>query len=78
MAVELLGASVLPHVVLVTVMAYLLTGHRGIYPSQRVARPKHGGPLLARLTSLRELRAPQRDGNGLDAPPPPREKPPPP
>ncbi len=55
MAVELLGASVLPHVVIVTVTAYLLTGHRGIYPAQRIARLKHGGPLLARPVPLRDL-----------------------
>ena len=42
MAVELLGATVLPHVVIVATVAYLLTGHRGIYPSQRIARLKHG------------------------------------
>jgi H+/Cl- antiporter ClcA len=58
MAVELLGASVLPHVVIVTVTAYLLTGHRGIYPAQRIARLKQGGPLLSRLIPLRELEAP--------------------
>jgi H+/Cl- antiporter ClcA len=40
MAVELLGASVLPHVVIVTVVAYLASGHRGIYPSQRIGRGK--------------------------------------
>ncbi len=55
MAVELLGASVLPHVAIVATVAYLLTGHRGIYPSQRIARLKHGGPLLRRLIPLREL-----------------------
>lgn len=55
MAVELLGAGALPHVVIVTVVAYLLTGHRGIYPAQRVARLKHGGPVLQRLVPLREL-----------------------
>ncbi len=39
MAVELLGAPILPHVVIVSVVAYLLlSGHRGIYPSQRVLR----------------------------------------
>jgi H+/Cl- antiporter ClcA len=58
MAVELLGAGVLPHVVIVTVTAYLLTGHRGIYPAQRIARLKNGGPLLGRLIPLRELEAP--------------------
>jgi len=57
MAVELVGASVLPHVAIVSVLAYLLTGHRGIYPSQRIARLKHGGPLLSRLVPLRELPA---------------------
>ncbi len=57
MAVELVGASVLPHVAIVATVAYLLTGHRGIYPAQRLARLKHGGPLLARLVPLRELPA---------------------
>ena len=55
MAVELLGAGVLPHVVIVTVTAYLLTGHRGIYPAQRIAQLKHGGPPRERLPPLREL-----------------------
>jgi H+/Cl- antiporter ClcA len=55
MAVELLGASVLPHVAVVTVIAYLLTGHRGIYPAQRIARRKWGGPLLAKLVPLRDF-----------------------
>jgi H+/Cl- antiporter ClcA len=43
MAVELLGANILPHVVIVCVVAYLITGHRSIYPSQRVTRGKGGG-----------------------------------
>lgn len=56
MAVELLGAPVLPHVVIVVVVAYLLTGHRGIYPSQRLWRGKAGGDPLAQPTRLRDLR----------------------
>lgn len=36
MAVELMGAGVLPHVVIVCVVAWLLTGRRGIYPSQHL------------------------------------------
>ncbi len=40
MCVELLGANVLPHVVIVCAVAYLLTGHRGIYPAQRIGRKK--------------------------------------
>jgi H+/Cl- antiporter ClcA len=43
MAVELLGANILPHVVIVCVVAYLVTGHRSIYPSQRVTLGKGGG-----------------------------------
>lgn len=54
MAVELLGAPVLPHVLIVAVLAYLLTGHRGIYPSQRIARRK-SGQQLAEIVRLRDL-----------------------
>ena len=43
MAVELLGANILPHVVIVSVVAYLVTGHRSIYPAQRVTLGKDGG-----------------------------------
>jgi H+/Cl- antiporter ClcA len=56
MAVELLGANAFPHVVVVTVVAYLLSGHRGIYPSQRVLRRKSGGAPLSRPTTLRDFR----------------------
>lgn len=35
MAVELLGASILPHAAIVCVLAYALTGRRGIYSAQR-------------------------------------------
>lgn len=54
MAVELLGAAILPHVVLVTVVAYLLSGHRGIYPAQRLFRRKHGGRAFERAIALRD------------------------
>ena len=43
MAVELVGVSALPHVAIVCGLAYLMTGHRGIYRAQRVARGKWGG-----------------------------------
>jgi H+/Cl- antiporter ClcA len=68
MAVELVGASALPHVAIVATVAYLLTGHRGIYPAQRIARLKHGGPLLSRLVPLREL--PSEPVNPEDPSPP--------
>jgi H+/Cl- antiporter ClcA len=56
MAMELLGAAVFPHVVIVCVIAYLLTGHRSIYPAQRVLFGK-GGAALPRATPLRDLHA---------------------
>ena len=51
MAIELLGAAVLPHVVIVCVLAYLLTGHRSIYPSQKIGIGKyeHRTPTGPRL-----------------------------
>lgn len=55
MAVELLGASVFPHVAVVSVVAYLMTGHRSVYPSQRLVREKWGSRLLARPVSLRDF-----------------------
>jgi len=66
MAVELLGGAALPHVVIVAVVAYLLTGHRSIYPAQRLAFGKGGGRLAAPL-ALRDLRA----DAGARPPPPP-------
>jgi H+/Cl- antiporter ClcA len=57
MAVELVGGAVLPHVVIVAVLAYLLTGPRSIYPAQRLRRHKAGAPLPA-PTALRDLDPP--------------------
>jgi hypothetical protein len=54
MAVELLGASLFPHVAIVAVIAYLLTGHRSIYPAQRLLRPKGGGAPLPAAVALRD------------------------
>jgi len=54
MALELLGAPMFPHVVIVCVLAYLLSGHRGIYPSQRVTHSKSGA-RLKEPASLRDL-----------------------
>lgn len=55
MAVELLGSPAFPHVMIVAVIAFLLSGHRGIYPAQRLHLRKHGG-LLATPIALRDYR----------------------
>jgi H+/Cl- antiporter ClcA len=54
MAVELLGAHALPHVAIVSVLAFLFTGHRSIYPAQRVVLMK-SGRRLEKARALREI-----------------------
>jgi H+/Cl- antiporter ClcA len=71
MAVELLGANVFPHVFIVCVLAYLLSGHRSIYPAQRLVRGK-GGARLDRSLALRDL-----DPPSTAAPPKPEASAPP-
>ncbi|HVZ33843.1 MAG TPA: chloride channel protein, partial [Polyangiaceae bacterium] len=72
MAVELLGAPAFPHVVIVSVIAYLLSGHRSIYPAQRIFRRKQGGALLDRAVPLRDFRdsTPAASPPAAGAPPP--------
>jgi H+/Cl- antiporter ClcA len=60
MAVEILGAHALPHVAVVCVLAYLVSGQRSIYPAQRVRREK-GGAAVAGAPRLGELPGPNRD-----------------
>jgi H+/Cl- antiporter ClcA len=55
MAMELLGAPILPHVAIVCVLSYVLSGHRSIYSSQRLSRGKGGAPLAA-SRALRDLK----------------------
>jgi H+/Cl- antiporter ClcA len=55
MAMELLGAPILPHVAIVCVLSYVLSGHRSIYSSQRLFRGKGGAPLAA-SRALRDLK----------------------
>jgi H+/Cl- antiporter ClcA len=58
MAVELLGGHVLPHVVIVASVAFILVGHRGIYPAQRLIRKKSGAALDAAVTLREAAQAP--------------------
>ena len=59
MAVELLGPGVLPHVGLVAVVAYLLTGQRGIYTGQRWHHIKHAPLELPPLKAAEPAAAPK-------------------
>lgn len=57
MAVELLGGNLFPHVVIVCVLTYLMSGERSIYSAQRLLQRKLGLPL-ANATALRDLHTP--------------------
>jgi len=70
MAVELLGRNLMPHVVLVCVVAYLVTGHRGIYPSQRLTRFKTGHRALPAAIALRAASSATNPDDPPDLPPP--------
>ncbi len=67
MAVEILGGNVFPHVVIVAVVAYLASGHRGIYPAQRILGSKWGGARRQGAIPLRDLDRPPA-GTGGDHP----------
>ena len=56
MAVELLGGAAFPHAAIVCVVAYLLSGHRSIYPAQRLFTGK-GGTRLPEPKAIRDLTA---------------------
>jgi H+/Cl- antiporter ClcA len=66
MAVELLGGNVFPHVVIVAVVAYLASGHRGIYPAQRVAHGKLANKPLGAEVALRDWKD-EHDDHLVDA-----------
>ena len=44
MGIELFGADAAPYIAVACVIAYLVSGHSGIYRSQRIDTPKAGGP----------------------------------
>ena len=54
MVVELVGATAIPYVLMVSVIAFLVSGERGIYGAQRFAATK-GGKVLAPPVALRDL-----------------------
>ncbi len=61
MAVELVGARVFPHVLIVCALSYVLSGHRSIYPSQRLVRAKSGSPLREVTTVRAVSESPSRE-----------------
>lgn len=55
MAIELMGAAMLPHVVVVTIVAYIALGARSIYPAQRLERHKYSPMPSTSGVALRDV-----------------------
>ena len=55
MAVELFGSTGLPYIALAGFVAYVVSGHSGIYTSQRVATPKHAALQTQSGSSLHRI-----------------------
>jgi H+/Cl- antiporter ClcA len=58
MGIELFGATWGIYIAAVCFIAYLCSGHSGIYLSQRIAVPKRAAPGLAADATLRDVRPP--------------------
>ena len=56
MGIELFGATYGVYIAVACFIAYLCSGHSGIYLSQRIAVPKTGTPGLAADATLRDVR----------------------
>ncbi len=56
MALELFGGEYVVYFAVACLLAYLFSGHSGIYLSQRIGTPKHGKHPLVPETSLRAAR----------------------
>ncbi|MEZ4482895.1 MAG: voltage-gated chloride channel family protein [Dehalococcoidia bacterium] len=63
MGIELFGGNAAPYLALACFVAYLVSGHRGIYLSQRIGTPKTGDLSPAIGTTLREVRDGGRAGS---------------
>ena len=66
MGIELFGSALAVPLAVACALATLLSGHRGIYASQRVHRPKHRFARIAPGTALRDLRGDEERGASED------------
>ena len=56
MGIELFGAEMAIPITIACVVSYLVSGHGGIYLSQQIDTPKHGGVIIPPSLSLRDWR----------------------
>lgn len=60
MGIELFGSAHAVPIAVTCFVAYICSGHNGIYLSQRIAVPKRGNRAVPHATTLREARATRR------------------
>ena len=58
MGIELFGGEAAPYLAVACFVAYLVSGHRGIYLSQRIGTPKAGNEGIPEGATLRAMREP--------------------
>jgi len=63
MIAEMVGVHALPYALFASVVAYVASGHRSIYPSQRIARTKSTWRRLSQTVVLRDFIAKKRSEN---------------
>ena len=57
MGIELFGAELAVPIVIACVVSYIVSGHNGIYLSQRIDTPKHASVVIHPSSSLRDFRS---------------------
>lgn len=73
MGLDLFGGAAAPYFVLASFVAYLVAGHRGVYPAQRIVEPKRrslandtGDTVADAIAHHREQALEQRSNEGLN------------
>ncbi|MCW1431648.1 chloride channel protein [Novosphingobium sp. JCM 18896] len=70
MGIELFGSAYAVPITVACFVAYLCSGHSGIYLSQRIAVPKHRSHTLSQEATLREARVRRRESAATSLPHP--------
>ncbi|MGD9934725.1 MAG: voltage-gated chloride channel family protein [Dehalococcoidia bacterium] len=66
MGIELFGGAAAPYLAVACFVAYIVSGHRGIYLSQRIGIPKAGNERLPGGATLRAIRGPGTAETGAE------------
>lgn len=78
LGIDMFGGAAAPYFVIVSFVSYLVAGHRGVYPAQRIVTPKRRSlapdvehtveEAIAARAEMGEVRGPVSGASGADAP----------